>query len=106
MENSKGFFEEYWPYLVGAVAVYFVFKKLSSITTAAVESVAAPIANAYVDLTQPPAVKLLASIVLPPGQMIDANSVTLDDNMQFRFNGAVYRLDHRNSDNNYVAVIA
>ncbi len=106
MSEVEKFLEKHWLYIVGGVIAYFAIKKVLGVAGVVADAAGSAIATTYVDLTQPPAVKLLASIVLPNGQLVDANSVTLDDSMQFRFGGILYRLDHRNSDNNYVAVIA
>ncbi len=106
MSDVEHFLEKYGLYLIGAVALYYAFKKLSAVATVAADAIATPISNAIIDLTQPAAVGVNASIMLPGGQLLDANAVTLNDALQFRYGGILYRVDHRDTNNNYVAVTA
>ncbi len=106
MDEAEQFFEKHWLYIAGAVIAYFAFKKLMNVAAPAVDKTASIISDAYIAATQPAAVGVNASIMLPGGQIIDANAVTLNDALQFRYGGILYRVDHRDENNNYVAVTA
>ncbi len=106
MSEVEHFIEKNWLYLVGGVIAYFAIKKVLSVASAATDAAGSAIASTYIDLTQPDPVKILARIVLPSGVLINADDAQYGDNLTFRYGGVLYKLDHRNSDNNYVAVLA
>lgn len=106
MINLERALKDYWPYLVGGVVLYFAFKKLTQVAVTAIEPITNAVTDAYIDATLPDDVHILARIVLPSGVLINADDIQLNDNMQFRYGGMLYKLTGRNADNNYVAVIA
>ena len=73
-----------------AIAAYFLYRKFSVGINAAANAVAAPIANAWVNLTAPAAPAPQGSVVMPDGSYFDAANLT---NMNRRWVGNALEFD-------------
>lgn len=98
----------------GAVAIgaYFLWKKFSSVADTAVNAIAQPIADAYVDLTGPAAPVPQGTVIMPDGNNFPASDLT-SLNFGFRNNVAMFTLNSTNyslsphdANGNYVATRA
>jgi hypothetical protein len=92
-----------------AVGAYLLWKKFTSVASSAANAIAAPIANAFVDLTSPAAPVPQGSVILPDGTSFPAANLT---NLNFGFNqgvaqftyqGGTYSLSPHDANGNYVA---
>lgn len=101
MDSIERAFNKYWPLLLGGVLVYYVVKNFAN---KAIDTTGTGIANAWLAATLPAPVNVTATIILPDGSTISANSIYLNDQMQFTYNGKTYTLTGRDASNNYVAV--
>jgi hypothetical protein len=84
------------------VGIYLAWKFWATIkqkAAAAVDAVAAPIADAYSSLTLPGDVELIGNVRLPNGTEIPLNSLNVEPStMSFTYLGNRYRIDHREGD--------
>lgn len=96
--------EKYLPWIIGGIALYFVWQKLQAVG----DSVGNSVPQSVIDYIANPGgpVSVNAQILLPNGQIIDVNSIALDDSMTFYYAGKRFGLTGRNSQNYYVAVLA
>jgi len=92
----------------GAVAVgaYWLYSKFSTAAGTAANAIAAPIANAYVNLTSGAAPVAQGNIILPDGTAIPASSVQLTwygNALTFVYGGSNYQLQPQ-VNGNYPAI--
>lgn len=98
-----------WALLVAGVAAAAVLVKfLTKIREGAEkvgDTIAAPIASVLAPVIVGRPVRVNASIRLPDGAVIDANEVAIKDDFSFKYNGRMYRLGPRGTDNIYSSVL-
>ena len=100
--------------IVGGLAAvaYFLYKKFAAVAEVAANVIAAPIANAYVDLTSPSAPVPQGQVLLPDGSTLAASDLTRlnfgfrGNVAMFTYNGADYSLSPHDANGNYVATRA
>lgn len=106
MTDLERFLEKYGLWIVAGFGLYYFLTKAASAASAALQPVGSAIGSAIAAVTLPGDVNVTAAIVLPDGSTISANSIYLNDQMQFTYNGITYTLTGRDANNNYVAVRA
>lgn len=91
-----------------AYGVYWLFSKFKDELKKGADKVAAPIADAYIALTQNAPIKLLGKIQFSNGFVIDLNQITNGiypdgEKSKFSYLGKVYTLGPRNEKGYYTA---
>lgn len=89
----------------GAV-LYALWKSKEKVETTLDENVAAPIANAWLNIFMPGHITLTGTAVFPTGYRVAMSQLTVDPStLTFNHLGQRYRIDHREGDN-YIVVRA
>jgi hypothetical protein len=89
-----------------AAALYLLWRAREKINAVIDDNIAAPIANAWLGLTQPDPVSVNARVRLPSGLMIDADEIHIESDQTFVYQKVRYRVTQRGADNVYVTVRA
>lgn len=87
---------------VGIYLAWKFFEKIKEKVNTAADAIAAPIADAITSITQPGDVEILGQIQLPNGVRLNFDGLQIDSNLQFKYMGSTYRIDHREGDT-YIA---
>ena len=87
--------------IAAVIALIWYFKKYLE---KGADIIAQPIADTIIGATLPGQVELVGMVVLPNGSRVPINDIGLTPNLTFSYASKPYKISHRNSSGDYVAV--